>query len=109
MYMYCTSPPCGASRFGQPVQDVPQAIHAELAALDRPRKHYQWYDSTREANAHMQRHSEEDEPMRMKDKCGIVTSAQSASASRSASVCTRSGNPAASKRGGAACAAQAAR
>ena len=39
--MYCTSPPCGASRFAQPVQDSPQAIHAELAALDRPRKHYQ--------------------------------------------------------------------
>jgi pimeloyl-ACP methyl ester carboxylesterase len=28
-------------------------IHAELAALDRPRKHYQWYYSTREANADM--------------------------------------------------------
>jgi pimeloyl-ACP methyl ester carboxylesterase len=26
-------------------------IHAALAALDRPRKHYQWYYSTREANA----------------------------------------------------------
>ena len=25
-------------------------IHDELAALDRPRKHYQWYYSTREAN-----------------------------------------------------------
>ncbi|MBV8577871.1 MAG: alpha/beta fold hydrolase, partial [Acetobacteraceae bacterium] len=29
-------------------------IHAELAALDRPRKHYHWYYSTREANAEMQ-------------------------------------------------------
>lgn len=29
-------------------------IHAELAKLDRPRKHYQWYYSTREANADMQ-------------------------------------------------------
>ncbi len=28
-------------------------IHAALAALDRPRKHYQWYYSTREANADM--------------------------------------------------------
>ncbi|MGB8437026.1 MAG: alpha/beta hydrolase [Burkholderiales bacterium] len=28
-------------------------IHAELAALPRPRKHYQWYYSTREANADM--------------------------------------------------------
>jgi len=30
-------------------------IHAELARLDRPRKHYQWYYSTREANADMWR------------------------------------------------------
>ena len=30
-------------------------IHAALAALDRPRKHYQWYYSTREANADMTR------------------------------------------------------
>ncbi len=28
-------------------------IHAELAALDRPRKHYHWYYSTRPANADM--------------------------------------------------------
>ncbi len=28
-------------------------IHAELAVLPRPRKHYQWYYSTREANADM--------------------------------------------------------
>ena len=28
-------------------------IHAALAALDRPRKHYQWYYSTRQANADM--------------------------------------------------------
>lgn len=28
-------------------------IHAELAALPRPRKHYQWYYSTREANDNM--------------------------------------------------------
>ena len=32
-----------------------QDIHAALAALDRPRKHYQWYYSTREANADMTR------------------------------------------------------
>ena len=31
-----------------------RSIHADLAALDRPRKHYQWYYSTREANADMQ-------------------------------------------------------
>ncbi|WP_135467535.1 alpha/beta hydrolase [Crenalkalicoccus roseus] len=30
-------------------------IHAALAALPRPRKHYQWYYSTREANADMWR------------------------------------------------------
>ena len=36
----------GASRAGR-------RIHAELAALPRPRKHYQWYYSTREANADM--------------------------------------------------------
>lgn len=29
------------------------AIHQALAALDRPRKHYQWYYSTREADADM--------------------------------------------------------
>lgn len=29
-------------------------VHADLAALARPRKHYQWYYSTREANANMQ-------------------------------------------------------
>jgi pimeloyl-ACP methyl ester carboxylesterase len=28
-------------------------IHGALAALPRPRKHYQWYYSTREANEHM--------------------------------------------------------
>jgi pimeloyl-ACP methyl ester carboxylesterase len=30
-------------------------VHRELAALPRPRKHYQWYFSTREANADMHR------------------------------------------------------
>jgi pimeloyl-ACP methyl ester carboxylesterase len=29
------------------------SIHEELAKLDRPRKHYQWYYSTRQANADM--------------------------------------------------------
>src|SRR5450755_4720215 len=29
-------------------------VHRELAALPRPRKHYQWYYSTRPANADMQ-------------------------------------------------------
>lgn len=30
-----------------------RSIHDDLAALDRPRKHYQWYYSTRPANADM--------------------------------------------------------
>jgi pimeloyl-ACP methyl ester carboxylesterase len=34
----------------QPAEDP---VHHELAALPRPRKHYQWYYSTREANADM--------------------------------------------------------
>ena len=34
-----------------PKRDDP--VHRELAALPRPRKHYQWYYSTREANADM--------------------------------------------------------
>jgi len=34
-------------------QDDP--VHRDLAALPRPRKHYQWYYSTREANADMHR------------------------------------------------------
>jgi pimeloyl-ACP methyl ester carboxylesterase len=35
----------------RPTPDDP--VHRELAALPRPRKHYQWYYSTREANADM--------------------------------------------------------
>ena len=31
-----------------------RSIHADLAALDRPRKHYHWYYSTRPANSDMQ-------------------------------------------------------
>ena len=41
---------------GPPAIGAPRApgdIHAELAALDRPRKHYQWYYGTRAANADM--------------------------------------------------------
>jgi pimeloyl-ACP methyl ester carboxylesterase len=37
----------------KPAQEDP--VHRELAALPRPRKHYQWYYSTREANADMHR------------------------------------------------------
>jgi pimeloyl-ACP methyl ester carboxylesterase len=39
-----------------PKRDDP--VHRELAALPRPRKHYQWYYSTREANANMHRASQ---------------------------------------------------
>ena len=38
-----------------PGPKVEDAVHRELAALPRPRKHYQWYYSTREANADMHR------------------------------------------------------
>lgn len=34
----------------KPPAPKPADIHAALAALPRPRKHYQWYQSTREAN-----------------------------------------------------------
>jgi pimeloyl-ACP methyl ester carboxylesterase len=34
---------------------VEDAVHRELAALPRPRKHYQWYYSTREADGDMMR------------------------------------------------------
>jgi pimeloyl-ACP methyl ester carboxylesterase len=37
----------------KPKRDDP--VHRDLAALPRPRKHYQWYYSTREANANMHR------------------------------------------------------
>jgi pimeloyl-ACP methyl ester carboxylesterase len=42
--------------FGGPPDLAPASgpdIHTALAALDRPRKHYQWYYSTREADADM--------------------------------------------------------
>jgi pimeloyl-ACP methyl ester carboxylesterase len=44
-----TLPEAGPPRTAAP------AIHAALAALERPRKHYQWYYSTREADADMWR------------------------------------------------------
>ncbi len=37
----------------EPKQTTPDHIHDELAALPRPRKHYQWFYSTREANDDM--------------------------------------------------------
>src|SRR5712675_1981249 len=50
--------------------DAPQrgpaapSIHDELAKLDRPRKHYQWYYSTRPANADILHHGSEQEHVR---------------------------------------------
>ena len=35
---------------GKPATPKPADVHAALAALPRPRKHYQWYQSTRPAN-----------------------------------------------------------
>jgi pimeloyl-ACP methyl ester carboxylesterase len=43
--------PFGEARAAPPAPD----IHAALAALPRPRKHYKWYYSTREANGDMWR------------------------------------------------------
>jgi len=42
----------GPPTLGQ-AASVPTDIHAALAALDPPRKHYHWYYSTREANGNM--------------------------------------------------------
>jgi pimeloyl-ACP methyl ester carboxylesterase len=38
---------------GPPKSNRDDPVHRELAALPRPRKHYQWYYSTRGANANM--------------------------------------------------------
>jgi pimeloyl-ACP methyl ester carboxylesterase len=38
---------------GPPRPKREDPVHRELAALPRPRKHYQWYYSTRQANANM--------------------------------------------------------
>jgi pimeloyl-ACP methyl ester carboxylesterase len=40
---------------GPPKPKPDDPVHRDLAALPRPRKHYQWYYSTREANANMHR------------------------------------------------------
>ena len=45
-------PPAGPfDTADKPAAPTPADFHAALAALPRPRKHYQWYQSTREANA----------------------------------------------------------
>jgi pimeloyl-ACP methyl ester carboxylesterase len=43
-------PPVPFDTAGKPQAAARPDIHAALAALPRPRKHYQWYQSTREAN-----------------------------------------------------------
>ncbi len=50
-----SAPFAGPPSVAPPAQVGGQDIHAALAALDRPRKHYQWYYSTREANDDMTR------------------------------------------------------
>ncbi|WP_296517505.1 alpha/beta hydrolase [Rhodopseudomonas sp.] len=48
-------PPLPFATVDAPRQPTPEdPVHRDLAALPRPRKHYQWYYSTREANADMQ-------------------------------------------------------
>src|SRR3954451_15301216 len=52
-------PPLPFDTAGKPSRPKPlDPIHRELAALPRPRKHYQWYYSTREADANMHRASQ---------------------------------------------------
>ncbi|HYS89414.1 MAG TPA: alpha/beta fold hydrolase, partial [Bradyrhizobium sp.] len=49
-------PPLPFNTADGPQKPKPEdAVHRDLAALPRPRKHYQWYYSTREANADMHR------------------------------------------------------
>jgi pimeloyl-ACP methyl ester carboxylesterase len=49
-------PPLPFNTSDEPAAAKPEdPVHRELAALPRPRKHYQWYYSTREANADMHR------------------------------------------------------
>jgi pimeloyl-ACP methyl ester carboxylesterase len=45
--------PFNTAHAGAAAPATTENIHAALAALPRPRKHYQWYYSTREANANM--------------------------------------------------------
>ncbi|MGJ4926773.1 alpha/beta fold hydrolase [Bradyrhizobium sp. HKCCYLS2038] len=46
-------PPAPFGIADRPVAPQEDPVHRELAALPRPRKHYQWYYSTRQANADM--------------------------------------------------------
>jgi pimeloyl-ACP methyl ester carboxylesterase len=46
-------PPLPFNTVDTPSPKLSDPVHRELAALQRPRKHYQWYYSTREANTDM--------------------------------------------------------
>jgi pimeloyl-ACP methyl ester carboxylesterase len=46
-------PPLPFDIVDKPVSTPADSVHRDLANLPRPRKHYQWYYSTREANADM--------------------------------------------------------
>jgi len=48
-------PPLPFDTVNTPVAKSDDPVHRDLAALPRPRKHYQWYYSTRGANANMHR------------------------------------------------------
>jgi pimeloyl-ACP methyl ester carboxylesterase len=49
-------PPIPFNTAGKAATPKPEdSVHRDLAALPRPRKHYQWYYSTRDANADMHR------------------------------------------------------
>ena len=53
---FAGSPPLPFDTAGKHATRKPEdPVHRALAALPRPRKHYQWYYSTREANADMHR------------------------------------------------------
>ena len=48
-------PPLPFGTVDGPAKPMPEdPVHRDLAALPRPRKHYQWYYATRESNADMQ-------------------------------------------------------
>jgi pimeloyl-ACP methyl ester carboxylesterase len=48
-------PPLPFDTVNMPATKADDPVHRDLAALSRPRKHYQWYYSTRGANANMHR------------------------------------------------------
>jgi pimeloyl-ACP methyl ester carboxylesterase len=48
-------PPLPFDTVNMPATKADDSVHRDLAALSRPRKHYQWYYSTRGANANMHR------------------------------------------------------